>query len=343
MFESQAWIWVGIALCVSQSAIFSGLNLAYFSISRLRLEAEAQHNSKARKILDIRRDSNYLLTTILWGNVAANTLLALLANSVMSGITAFLFSTILITFLGEICPQAFFSRKAMQVAAAFSPLLRFYQIVFLPLALPTARLLDSWLGKETVQLMREKTLRNIILRHVQSESAEIAQIEGLGALNFLDLDDLLASGEGQAVNPNSVFALPEQDGKLRLPDYKIDRQDPFLRQVHESGNKWIILTGPDNHPELIMDADEFLRDQMFSDQPVPIMKYCHQPIVVTDAATPLGVVISQIKYQHKATESEPMKRDVALLWNDAHQRVITGSDILDNLLQGLHQPEPTPE
>ncbi|MGA7986446.1 MAG: hypothetical protein WCA01_14795 [Burkholderiales bacterium] len=30
--------WLGVALCLSQSAMFSGLNLALFSVSRLRLQ-----------------------------------------------------------------------------------------------------------------------------------------------------------------------------------------------------------------------------------------------------------------------------------------------------------------
>ncbi len=34
-------IWIGIALCLAHSAMFSGLNLAFFSLSRLRLEAES--------------------------------------------------------------------------------------------------------------------------------------------------------------------------------------------------------------------------------------------------------------------------------------------------------------
>ena len=34
-------IWVAIALCISQSAIFSGLNIALFSLSRLQLEVES--------------------------------------------------------------------------------------------------------------------------------------------------------------------------------------------------------------------------------------------------------------------------------------------------------------
>jgi len=83
--------------------MFSGLNLAFFSLSRLRLEAEAgAGNAQAVKILAMRQDSNFLLTTILWGNVGINVLLALLSNSVMAGVLAFLFSTFVITFAGEI-------------------------------------------------------------------------------------------------------------------------------------------------------------------------------------------------------------------------------------------------
>jgi len=45
--------WLGILACLSQSAMFSGLNLAFFSLGRLRLEAEAeQGNEGAQRILD---------------------------------------------------------------------------------------------------------------------------------------------------------------------------------------------------------------------------------------------------------------------------------------------------
>jgi len=53
--------------------MFSGLNLALPGISRLRLEVEASAgNPAAVKILTLRRDFSFLLTTILWGNVAIN-------------------------------------------------------------------------------------------------------------------------------------------------------------------------------------------------------------------------------------------------------------------------------
>ena len=121
-------VWAGILICISQSAMFSGLNLALLGISRLRLEVEAHGgNPAAVKILSLRRDFNFLLTTILWGNVGVNVLLTLLSNSVMAGLTAFIFSTFLITFAGEILPQAYFSRHAMRMASLLSPVMRFYE------------------------------------------------------------------------------------------------------------------------------------------------------------------------------------------------------------------------
>jgi len=74
-------VWLGIGFCITQSAIFSGLNLAFFSISKLRLQVEASKGSRqALKVLSYRNDSNFLLTTILWGNVGINVLLTLLSR-----------------------------------------------------------------------------------------------------------------------------------------------------------------------------------------------------------------------------------------------------------------------
>ena len=147
------YTWIGIALCISQSAMFSGLNLAFFSLTRLRLEieAEASPSGGAKNVLIMRRDSNFLLTTILWGNVGINVLLTLLSESVMAGAISFVFSTVLITLFGEIVPQAYFSRNALKMASLLAPVLRFYQFLLYPVAKPTALILDSWLGKETVQ------------------------------------------------------------------------------------------------------------------------------------------------------------------------------------------------
>jgi CBS domain containing-hemolysin-like protein len=135
--------------------MFSGLNLALLGISRLRLEVEAHAgNPAAVIILNLRKDSNFLLTTVLWGNVGINVLLTLLSNSVMAGLTAFLFSTVLITFVGEIAPQAYFSRHAMRMGSLLSPVLHFYQFLLYPVAKPSAMVLDHWLGKEGISYFK---------------------------------------------------------------------------------------------------------------------------------------------------------------------------------------------
>ena len=183
--------WVGIAFCLSQSALFSGMNLAAFSISRLRLEVQvAAGNQNAKKVLALRQDANFLLTTILWGNVGINVLLTLLSDSVMAGVLAFSFSTIVITLAGEIAPQAYFSRHAMEMAAKLAPVLKIYQILLLPVAKPTAKILDYWLGPEGIHYFRERDLREVIKMHMAAEEGEVDHVEGSGALNFLAIDDL---------------------------------------------------------------------------------------------------------------------------------------------------------
>ena len=252
-------IWTGSLICVCHSAMFSGLNLAFFSLSRLRLEAEASTgNQAAAKILVLRRDANFLLTTILWGNVGINVLLTLLSNSVMLGVAAFAFSTFAITFAGEIIPQAYFSRHAMRMASLLSPVMRFYQYVLYPVAKPSAWMLDRLLGAEGIVFLKEQQLKGVISQHIDSDHAEIDQIEGQGALNFLDIDDVPIEDEGEEVDPLSVIALPTKVDLPVLPEIK-SLSDPFVRDVNASGRKWIILTDMSGDPQLLLDSREWTR------------------------------------------------------------------------------------
>ncbi|MEO0603067.1 MAG: DUF21 domain-containing protein, partial [Myxococcota bacterium] len=207
-------IWVGIVLCVAQSAMFSGLNLAFFSISRLRLEVEAAAgNASAKRVLELRQDPNSLLVTILVGNVAVNVLLTLLSDSVLAGVAAFLFSTVVITTFGEILPQAYFSRNALSVTSALAPVFQVYRIVLYPVAKPIALGLDAWLGKEGLAFFREREMRHLIEKHIEDVEAEIDEVEGRGALNFLAIDDLAVIEEGEPLNPASIVELPFDGGE----------------------------------------------------------------------------------------------------------------------------------
>jgi len=332
----EAWIWVGIAACLVQSGLFSGLNLALLGLSRLQLEVEAKAGSQsAAKILALRSDSNFLLTTILWGNVGVNCLLTLLSDSVLAGVGAFLFSTVGITLVGEIAPQAYFSRNAMRIGAVLVPFIRLYQKILYPVAKPTAILLDRWLGEEEISYFRERELREVIRHHMEAEGSDLQKTEGRGVLNFLVLDDLPVSEEGEAVDPASVIALPVAVDLPVFPDYGGSPEDPFLLSLQASGRKWVIVTDSEGEPRLVLDADGLLREAMFAPLPPDPYRFCHRPLVVRDAKTPLGTVMRRLHVEPESKGDDVIDWDVILVWSDEQRRIITGADLLGRLMRGI--------
>ena len=123
--------------------------------TRLQIEADGG-NRAAVRVLHVRKSANPVLATVLWGNDINNVLLTLLSNSVLTGFGAFVFSAVAITLLGEIFPQAYFSRNALAMAARFLPFLNFYRVLLYPVAKPTALLLDGWLGAEGITYLHEQ-------------------------------------------------------------------------------------------------------------------------------------------------------------------------------------------
>jgi metal transporter CNNM len=254
------WTWLGIVACVTQSALFAGLNLAIFSLSQLRLQLEADGgNADAARVLDLRKNSNPVLATVIWGNVSTNVLLTLMSDSVLAGLSAFFFSAIVITLLGEIIPQAYFSRNALRMTARFLPFLNFYRAALFPLAKPTAMLLDWWLGIEGIPYLREREVRSLVLRSAAS-GGDVGRLEAIGARNFFDLDDVPVTEEGEPVHPQSIISLPLAKGRCLLPKFERSPEDPFLRRVDASGMKWVIVTDPGGEPVFVLDSDHFLRD-----------------------------------------------------------------------------------
>lgn len=327
--------WLGIIFCISQSAMFSGLNLALFSTSRLRIEIEAaQGNKQAIKVLSLRKDSNYLLTTILWGNVGINVLLALLSNSVMAGITAFLFSTVAITILGEIIPQAYFSRNAIRMSYYLSPLLHFYKILLFPLSKPTSLLLDKWLGKEGIQFFNESELRELLRIHIKSKKSDVDAVEGTGALNFLTLDDLRLTEEGEEIDKSSIIRLPFKNKLPVFPNITHTKSDEFLKLIQKSGKKWVIIINDEGLPKMILNTDRFIKSALFNEESFNPYAFCHKPIIVTENKKSLGEIIPRLEVLSKHAEDDVIEKDVFILWGD-EKRIITGTDILGRLLRGI--------
>ena len=257
-----------------------------------------------------------------------------LSDSVLAGVGAFIFSTVIITLFGEIIPQAYSSRNAIRMAALLAPLLRVYRVGLFPIAKPTAIVLNWWLGPEGIAFLRERDFRALITRHAGAAGADVGQLEAIGALNFLDLDDILVADEGELVDPRSIITLPIENERPVLPRFERSANDPFLRRLNASGKKWVIIVDTSDRPSFVLDAHHFLRDALFNTTSVDPEIYWHRPIVVTDMRTPLGSVIGRMRVKPEHSEDDVIDNDLILVWGD-QKRIITGSDLLGRLLRGI--------
>jgi len=238
-----------------------------------------------------------------------------------------------ITLFGEIVPQAYFSRNALRMTARFLPFLIFSRAALFFLARPTAILLDWWLGVEGITYLHERDVRSLVAR-AAATGGDIGKLEATGVQNFLDLDDLPVTEEGEPVHAQSIISLPLASGRCVLPTFNPSPDDPFLQRVNASGKKWVIVTDLGGEPAFVLDSHHFLREALFN-QPDKAQGACwHRPIIVRDMNTQLGDVIGCLKVVQERPGDDVIDNDLILVWG-SQRRIITGSDLLGRLLRGI--------
>ncbi len=177
-----------ILILVLLSAMFSGLTIGYFSLNLTSLENKMKLGDKrAKKIYPLRKNSNLLLSTLLLGNVAVNSIVAILLGNLASGVAATLIATSLIFIIGEILPQAVFSRYGLQFGAALSYVVRFFIFIFYPITAPLSFVLDKLLGSEPPTMFSKEEFQEIIKHHEDSPLSDIDADEEkilIGALSY---------------------------------------------------------------------------------------------------------------------------------------------------------------
>lgn len=155
--EMPSWqislYWSVCVVLIILSGLFSGLTLGLLGLDKIGLEIVAGGGDPklatyAKKIIPIRENGNLLLCSLLFGNVAVNSLLSILMSTLTSGLVGFLGSTAGILIIGEIIPQATCSRYALVIGARLVFLVRFLLIIFYPICKPLALALDCMLGEE---------------------------------------------------------------------------------------------------------------------------------------------------------------------------------------------------
>jgi len=170
------------------SALFSGLTLGLMGLNVHDLKRKADlGNENAATIHPVRKDGNLLLTTLLLGNVAVNTVLAVLLADLSSGLIASLVATSLIFVFGEIIPQAVISRYALNFGARMIPFVKTVRFLLYPIVFPIALILDHFLSDELPTVYSRNELIQIVAEHEDHPESSIDVDEERilhGALSF---------------------------------------------------------------------------------------------------------------------------------------------------------------
>ncbi len=213
------------------SALFSGLTLGLLSLSVFELKRKADlGNAEAKLVYPIRSKGNELLVALLVGNVIVNAALTVVLDSVLPGDTVtsavitVVVATVLITFFGEILPQAFLKKNGLTFGARLSPYITLYLQAMTPVSRTIGRLLDKTVGKDTPDIYSTDELVKILEEHERSDDSDIEADEIAIVRNAINFGDKLVAN---VMTPKSVVTAIDQDEVL---------SPEVLKELHESGH-----------------------------------------------------------------------------------------------------------
>ncbi|XP_072318517.1 metal transporter CNNM2 isoform X2 [Eucyclogobius newberryi] len=191
-------IFISMLLCLS--GMFSGLNLGLMALDPMELQivqncGTEREKNYAKKIEPVRSQGNYLLCSLLLGNVLVNTTLTILLDDIAgSGLIAVVMSTIGIVIFGEIVPQAICSRHGLAVGANTIFLTKFFMLLTFPASYPVSKLLDYLLGQEIGTVYnREKLLEMLRVTDPYNDlvKEELNIIQGALELRTKTVEDVM--------------------------------------------------------------------------------------------------------------------------------------------------------
>ncbi|XP_041855688.1 metal transporter CNNM4 [Melanotaenia boesemani] len=236
-------IWLQVILIsflLVLSGMFSGLNLGLMALDPMELRivqscGTDKEKKYARKIEPIRRKGNYLLCSLLLGNVLVNTTLTILLDDLtMSGVGAVVSSTIGIVIFGEIVPQALCSRHGLAVGANTILLTKLFMLLTFPLSWPISKILDCVLGQEIGTVYnREKLVEMLKVTEPYNDlvKEELNMIQGALELRTKTVEDVMTPLNNcfmihsDAVLDFNTMSEIMESGYTRIPVYEDERSN----------------------------------------------------------------------------------------------------------------------
>ncbi|XP_066960782.1 unextended protein-like [Macrobrachium rosenbergii] len=166
---------VFISILLALAGLFSGLNIGLMALDKTELRLVAttgtpEEKEYVRALEPIRSHGNFLLCTVLLGNVLVNASLTVLMDDLTTGLVAIILSTVGIVVFGEIVPQAICTRYGLAAGARTVWLVKLFMIITGPVSYPVSKILDYILGEELgVSYDRERLKELLKVTHQHTD------------------------------------------------------------------------------------------------------------------------------------------------------------------------------
>ncbi|RWS25255.1 metal transporter CNNM4-like protein [Leptotrombidium deliense] len=318
------WKIILIVSLLMLSALFSGLTIGLMTLDTndlqvLALKGNEDQRRHAQTILPVRRHGNYLLCSLLLGNVLINAILTIQLDEMFSGVVAVICSTALIVLIGEIIPQAICSRHGLVVGAKTIYFTYALMIVTFPIALPISVFLDCLLGKEVRHIYDREKLREYIQitrpYHKLAED-EVNIITGILALSKKTVGDVMTKLDDVYMVPSNakldsrLISDIRSHGFSRIPVY--DKQK-------------------DNIVALLYAKDIILFTDDDTASVEKVVKATKHPLIFTTKEKRIKTVLDQLNSEkcHMALVKASDGKAIGLItMEDIHEEILQ-SEILD--------------
>ncbi len=250
------------------NATFNGLNLGLMSLSveELKLVVKTSESAMKRQcainILPLRKKGNFLLCSILLSITMTSASSVLILDDLIQGFLAGLISTFILCIIGEIIPQALFSKYPLEIGSYTRRLTQFFIFLTCPLSFPLSRIVDYVLGTELPREYNRDSIKELIKKSIGLKEHQCKIINGALDLKHKQVD-------GVMTQLNDVFMLQQNEllnfetivriynsGFSRIPVYNRQRND-IVGIIHI---KDLMITDPNDELSVRKVLDLFKRN-----------------------------------------------------------------------------------
>ena len=359
-----AIMWIALVLCIVLSGLFSAMETAYSTASKVRLTTMSDEgDKKAGKVLKLLNNYEKVLFTVLVGNnivnIIATTLATLLFIAMMGDIGATV-STIVITVVvllfGEISPKMLAKQHPEGFAKNVYGFLRVCMFILTPITF----ILDGWkwlLSKifrfpQTASFSEEEliTIVETAENEGQLEKHESELIRSAIEFEDLDVRDIMVPRVNVEAVPEDatmeeIYKVFVESGYSRLPVYR-DDIDTIVGILHEKDFSVLLHDGGTDIKPLIKKCIYLTQSIKISTALGMLQKEkIHMAIVVdefggTDGIVTLEDILEELVgeiYDEHDSEEEQIKKI------DDHTYIIKGDENFEEMLEELDVKSPDEE